>query len=179
DVPPDKNRQHDRSQQKRHDHPNDQADEQPVALASALRVFGRNGRASPQQIKIANIRLPPYVEEVATKGNQATGEVDSNVHPHAQQSDLGNAITYGRDENVERNDRRGDVAELRNEVDDRVESEAPIEDGNSKLVVHQLREDFQLSLDLNRRRPQHSLMSPCHQFQILRSAHMFRPELSI
>src|SRR5207237_9056486 len=97
----------------------------------------RTGRAWPQQSKIANIRLPPSVEEIASKGNQAAGEVDSNVHPHAQQSDLGNAITYGRDENVERNDRRGDVAELRNEVDDRVESEAPIEDGNSKLVVHE------------------------------------------
>ena len=76
-------------------------------------------------------------------------------------------------------DRSGYVTELRNEIDNRVESEAPIEDRYSKLVVHQLREDCQLALDLNGRRPQYSLMSPCHQFQILRSAHMFRPELSI
>src|SRR6266576_2496345 len=159
DVPPDENRQHDRSEQQRHDRSDNQPDEQPIALAAAFCFFRRNGRASPQQIEIANIRLPPGVEEVATEGNQARGEINSDVHPHAQQSDLGNAITYRRHQNIESDDRSGYVTELRNEIDNRVESEAPIEDRYSKLVVHQLREDFQLALDLNGRRPQYSL--PC------------------
>jgi len=73
---------------------------------------------------------------IELKLKQTQGEVDADIHSHTQQSDLGNAITYRRNQNVESDDRGGNVPEFGNEIDDGIESEAPIEDWNSKLVVH-------------------------------------------
>src|SRR5207253_8469074 len=87
--------------------------------------------------------------------DQAHDEVNCDVGAHAQQSNLRHAVTYRRDQYVERHYRRGHIAKLRDKIDDCVQAETPAQNGQAKLVVHYLTQDFQFALDLHRLRPQH------------------------
>ena len=42
------------------------------------------------------------------------------------------------------------------QIDDRIQAKPPTQHGHAKLVVHELAEDFQLTLDLNRCRTQNA-----------------------
>src|SRR5207244_5633099 len=106
------------------------------------RLFRRNCRAPSQQIYVADVRLPPRVEQIAGQRNQPTNKIDRDVQSHAQQRDLRHAITDRRNQNIKRDDGRGDIAKLRDEIDDGVETETPTQNGKAKLVVHYLAEDF-------------------------------------
>src|SRR5204862_7803793 len=94
-------------------------------------------------------RHTPPAGKIAGNGHHPHAAINPDVRARARQRDLRDPITDGRNQYVTRHKSRRDIAELRNETDDCIETESPINNRNAELVVHQLREDFQLSLDLN------------------------------
>src|SRR5581483_11433797 len=153
DVPPEKQRERYRPKEQQHHRPNNHANKEPVALSSAFRLFCRDGRAHSQQVQIANVWFPPNVEQIADEWKQSTNKVDRDVQTHPQQRYLRNAITHCGNQDVQRHDRRRDITEFGNQIDDRVQPKPPFQNRNPKLVVHDLAEHFQLTLNLHAMRP--------------------------
>src|SRR5205085_5526115 len=138
----------DGADEKREQAEDEDGEEEPVARATLRRLFGRDRRATLQQLDVHLVRLPRRVEQVADHGYRADEVVDADVCGHAQERDFGDAVAHARGEYVERDGGRREVADAGYESDDGVEADAPARAGYAEQPVHQEAQLFETPLDL-------------------------------
>jgi hypothetical protein len=95
-------------------------------------------RVALEQRQVARVRAPEDVADVAGNRHGADERVEQRVAHHAKQDDARDAPVQALHQERHRKQRADQVAQTRDEREDRIQSEADRRAGNDEAVVEQL-----------------------------------------
>src|SRR5271154_4591578 len=93
-----------------------------------------------QQLVVAAVRLPRYVEGVTEKRDGTDDHVQREVDGHAGEGDVGDAAHPGGEDQDARGEASKNVSDGGDEADDAVEAKVDLSAGNAEAVVEQMGE---------------------------------------